>query len=103
MEKKKNPFLDNYKTYDDSQGYGTPKEWKKEFFKRMNPDEVFRILNEDDPYSILGINERSTKTEIKKAFYKMAMKWHPDKNPENKTEAEKMMKRINAVYSVIGF
>ena len=98
-----NSFLSGYKTYDDSQGYGNPREWRGEFFKRMNPDEAFRILNEKDPYEILGTKPGFTKNEDRKAFYKMAMKWHPDKNPDNKERAEEMMKKINAAYSIIGF
>ena len=33
---------------------------------------------------ILGVDSGATNDEIKKAFKKMAMRWHPDKNPENK-------------------
>ena len=38
-----------------------------------------------DLYDILGITDKSCpKATIKKAWFKMSMKWHPDKNPDNK-------------------
>ena len=42
-------------------------------------------------YKILGgnINKNSSQEEIKKAYKKIAMKWHPDRNQDNKQEAEK--------------
>lgn len=106
MRKKKmktnNDFLSGYKTYDpEREGYGNPHQWKRDFFKRMTPDEATRILNEDDPYEILGLKRKSTKSEIKKAYYKMALKWHPDRNPENVEFATKMMQKINAAYYLL--
>jgi len=43
----------------------------------------------------------ATESEIKKAFYKLAQKWHPDKNPDNKEEAEEKFKEINEAYEVL--
>jgi len=43
----------------------------------------------------------ATETEIKKAFYKLAQRWHPDKNPDNKEEAEEKFKEINEAYEVL--
>mmetsp|Transcript_37973 Transcript_37973/g.43031 ORF Transcript_37973/g.43031 Transcript_37973/m.43031 type:complete len:493 (-) Transcript_37973:1698-3176(-) len=57
-----------------------------------------------DYYKILGINKESTESEVKKAYRKMALKWHPDKNsetPEQKTKAEKMFKDVSEAYTVI--
>lgn len=53
-----------------------------------------------DYYSILGINKKATEEEIKKAFRKLAVKHHPDKNPGNK-EAEEKFKEINEAYEVL--
>ena len=53
-----------------------------------------------DYYTILGITKKATDEEIKKAFRKLAVKYHPDKNPGNK-EAEEKFKEINEAYEVL--
>jgi DnaJ family protein B protein 6 len=58
----------------------------------------------DDPndyYKILGVNKDASEGEIKKAYRKLALKWHPDKNPNNREEAEEKFKKINEAYSVL--
>jgi curved DNA-binding protein len=54
-----------------------------------------------DYYKILGIDKKATEAEIKKAYRKLAVQYHPDKNPGNK-EAEDKFKLINEAYEVIG-
>lgn len=93
--KTKKGFMDGYKTYDTSNGYGNESEWKQAFNQRMGFDEAKTILSNDDPYSILGILVGATFAEIKKAYRQMAMKWHPDRNPGVNT-TEKMQKIIAA-------
>ena len=53
-----------------------------------------------DYYEVLGLQKGASEEEIKKAFRKMAMKYHPDKNPGNK-EAEEKFKEVNEAYSVL--
>lgn len=51
-----------------------------------------------DYYEVLGINKNATDDEIKKAYRKLAKKYHPDANPNNKEEAEAKFKEVNEAY-----
>jgi len=51
-------------------------------------------------YDILGVQKDATTAEIKKAYRKLAMKWHPDKNPDN-TEAEQKFKDISEAAAIL--
>ena len=53
-----------------------------------------------DYYDVLGIHKTASVTEIKKAYRKLAIKYHPDKNPGN-SEAEKKFKEISEAYEVL--
>jgi curved DNA-binding protein len=53
-----------------------------------------------DYYQILGLGKDASPEAIKKAFRKLAVKYHPDKNPGNK-EAEEKFKEINEAYAVL--
>ena len=54
-----------------------------------------------DYYEVLGVKKEATPEEIRKAYKKLAIKWHPDKNPDNKEEAENRFKEISEAYSVL--
>ncbi len=54
----------------------------------------------EDYYKLLGVNKNASKDEIKKAFRKLALKYHPDQNKDNKT-AEAKFKEINEAYAVL--
>ena len=55
----------------------------------------------EDYYKILGVSKGATESEIKKAYRKSAIKYHPDKNPDNK-EAEAKFKQAAEAYEVLG-
>lgn len=52
-------------------------------------------------YDTLGVSKTASTREIKKAYKKLAFKWHPDKNPDAKEESEKMFKKILEAYEVL--
>jgi DnaJ-class molecular chaperone len=52
-------------------------------------------------YELLQINSNSSQNDIKKAYRKLAMKWHPDKNKDNKELAEEKFKEISEAFQVL--
>ncbi len=54
-----------------------------------------------DYYEILGIKKGASADEIKKAYRKQALEWHPDRHKENKAAAEKRFKEVNEAYQVL--
>lgn len=54
-----------------------------------------------DYYQVLGVHRNSSPEDIKKAYRRLALKWHPDKNPDNKEEAERKFKEVAEAYEVL--
>lgn len=57
-------------------------------------------MSKTDPYKTLGINQTASADEIKKAYRKLAMKYHPDKNPGDKS-AEKKFREASEAYEIL--
>ncbi|XP_010447974.1 PREDICTED: dnaJ homolog subfamily B member 13 isoform X2 [Camelina sativa] len=54
-----------------------------------------------DYYKVLQVDRSASDDDLKKAYRKLAMKWHPDKNPNNKKDAEAKFKQISEAYDVL--
>lgn len=58
-------------------------------------------MEELDYYSLLEVERKADSDAIKKAYRKLALRWHPDKNPDNKDEAERRFKLVSEAYEVL--
>ena len=47
-----------------------------------------------DYYAVLGLSKDATQDQIKSAYKKLALKWHPDRNPDNKDNADAKFKEV---------
>src|SRR5687768_5197042 len=54
-----------------------------------------------DPYAVLGVDRKASADDIKKAYRKLARKYHPDRNPDD-ASAEERFKEIQAAYDIVG-
>ncbi len=59
------------------------------------------VNQKKDYYEILGVPRNATPEEIKKAYKRLALKYHPDRNPQNKKEAEEKFREISEAYEVL--
>mmetsp|Transcript_11110 Transcript_11110/g.27981 ORF Transcript_11110/g.27981 Transcript_11110/m.27981 type:complete len:244 (+) Transcript_11110:179-910(+) len=58
-------------------------------------------VDSDDYYEVLGVGRKATDAEIKKAYRRLAIRWHPDKNVDNAKEAEEKFKKVSEAYEVL--
>jgi DnaJ-class molecular chaperone len=59
------------------------------------------VATKTDYYDILGVSKNASTDEIKKAYRKQALEWHPDRHKDDKEAAEKRFKEINEAYQVL--
>ena len=59
------------------------------------------MANKTDYYDIFGVSKSASADEIKKAYRKQALEWHPDRHKDDKEAAEKRFKEINEAYQVL--
>ena len=66
----------------------------------MKAERQLKMSKRKDWYKILGISKTASAADIKRAYKRLALQWHPDKNQENREEAENMFREIAAAYEV---
>ncbi|KAL5059973.1 hypothetical protein RYX36_031577 [Vicia faba] len=67
----------------------------------MRAEKALKISKRKDYYKILGISKHASAADIKRAYKKLALQWHPDKNVDNREEAEAKFREIAAAYEVL--
>ncbi|KAL8168020.1 hypothetical protein V2J09_009519 [Rumex salicifolius] len=68
----------------------------------MRAEKALKLSKRKDWYKILGVSKMASVAEIKRAYKKLALQWHPDKNVDNSEEAENKFRDIAAAYEVLG-
>ena len=89
-------LFDRYKTYDDSEGRGSVDQWRSAFNTRMNLDEAKRIIKENDPLIILGLDKIPDLNTLKNIYRKLMLENHPDRGGD-----PIKCKKIIAAYTVL--
>jgi DnaJ-class molecular chaperone len=76
--------------------------WKQHFKlnKPIQKDTCSSLMEHKNLYAVLGVSENATPDDIKKAYRKLSLQYHPDKNPGN-TEAEERFKEITAANAIL--
>jgi len=63
---------------------------------------LFYLVVCKDYYKTLDVDSKASTPEIKKSYKRLALKWHPDKNPDNRDEANIKFQEISEAYSILG-
>ena len=71
-----------------------------EKFAGKMPQRQADVMSEDY-YRVLGLEKSAAEADIKRAYKKLALQWHPDKNQENRAAAEEKFKRISEAYACL--
>lgn len=58
-------------------------------------------MAEEDHYQVLGLSSDASQEDVKKAYRKSALRWHPDKNPDDVEQAEAMFKKVAMAYEIL--
>ncbi|CAI5468901.1 unnamed protein product [Closterium sp. Yama58-4] len=65
-------------------------------------EQGLKMSKRKDWYKVLGVDKSASAADIKRAYKRLALIWHPDKNTENKEEAEEQFREVAAAYEVLG-
>lgn len=94
-------YEDAVRTYRQASEF-EPNERQQETREKLQKAETaLKQSKEKNYYKILGVPRDAKLKEIKKEYRRLALEWHPDKNTENKEEAEKMFQDISEAYEVL--
>ena len=63
-------------------------------------EQALKVSKRKDWYKVLGLSKTASATEIKKAYKRLALQWHPDKNQDNKEAAEDKFREVAEAYEV---
>lgn len=69
----------------------------------VRAEKALKMSKRKDWYKILGVSKTASVADIKRAYKKLALQWHPDKNVDNREEAENKFREIAAAYEVFHF
>ena len=58
-------------------------------------------MDDEDLYATLGVDPSADADAVRRAYRKLAVRWHPDKNPDDSATAEVMFKKVSAAYEVL--
>ncbi|KAL2631645.1 hypothetical protein R1flu_016331 [Riccia fluitans] len=65
-------------------------------------EKLLKISKRKDWYKVLQIDQTASAADIKRAYKKLALQWHPDKNVDNREEAEEKFREIAEAYEILG-
>jgi len=94
---KKRGFMDGYKTRPGERG--DVSQWRASFRQRMSTDEARAEVKDEKPWDILHVPHGTSWDDIRRAYRKACLQWHPDVCQDPR--AELMMKKINAAYTLL--
>lgn len=86
------------------EGYGSPTQWQEAFRVRMDLEEARQVVGDRTPRGILGVGPTATLAEIKQAFRKLIVAFHPDRIATSGlsiAEATRRTREVNAAYAVL--